>query len=144
MRAAGEVTMKRMILMTLLVGATVLTVSGLIAIAAAALPGKEIEVANIPDKTKLMKATLQGRYIFVHDEAKMAKGEPCLYVYEYNEDQAGQPEVKADKLVVSFHCVRVQRDKATRFMLTYGMVSPDLFELREIQFTGSTEAHRVP
>ena len=136
--------MKRLILMTLLLVAAALTVSGLASFTAAAPPGKEIEVADIPDKTKLMKATLQGKYIFVHDDTKMAKGEPCLCVYEYSEDQAGRPEVKSDKLVVSFHCVPVQREKATRIVLTYGMLSADLFELREIQFTGSAEAHRVP
>jgi hypothetical protein len=144
MRAAEEVKMKRLILVTLLLGATALTVICIASFATAAPPGKEIDVANIPDKTKLMRATLQGRYIFVHDDSKMAKGEPCLYVYEYSEDQAGRPEAKPDKLVVSFHCVPVQREKATRIVLTYGMLSPDLFELREIQFTGSTEAHRVP
>jgi hypothetical protein len=144
MSAAEEVIMKRVILMTLILGATVLTMSGLASFAVAAPPGKEIEVASIPDKTKLMKATLQGKYIFVHDDTKMAKGEPCLYVYEYSEDQAGRPELKSDKLVVSFHCLPIQRDKATKFVLTYGMLSSDLFELREIQFAGSTEAHRVP
>ncbi len=136
--------MKRLLLMILILGATTLIVSALASFATAAPPGKDIEVANIPDKTKLLKATLQGKYIFVHDEAKMAKGEPCLYVYEYAEDQAGRPEVKPEKLVVSFHCQPIQRDKVTQIVLTYGMLSPDLFELREIQFPGSTEGHRVP
>ena len=136
--------MKRLFLMTLILCASGVIVSALASIAGAAPPGKDTEVANIPDKTKLLKATLQGKYIFVHDDSKMAKGEPCLYVYEYSEDQAGRPDVKPEKLVVSFHCQPVQRDKATRIVLTYGMISPDLLELREIQFAGSTEAHRVP
>ena len=105
---------------------------------------RKTSIANIPDKTKLLKTTLQGKYIFVHDDSKMAKGEPCLYVYEYSEDQAGQPEVKPEKLVVSFHCQPVERPKVDRLVLTYGMLSADLFELREIQFSGSTEGHRVP
>jgi hypothetical protein len=136
--------MKRLLLMTLIVGATAMIVSALASFAAAAPPGKDTEVANIPDKTKLLKATLQGKYIFVHDEDKMAQGEPCLYVYEYSEDQKGQPEIRLEKLVVSFHCQPIQRAKATQIVLTYGMLSADLFELREIQFPRSTEGHRVP
>lgn len=136
--------MRRLLLTTLILSATAMMVSALAPFAAAAPPGKEMTVATIPDKTKLLKATLLGKYIFVHDEDKMAKGEPCLYVYEYSEDQKGQPEIRPEKLVVSFHCQPIQRAKADQIVLTYGMVSPELFELREIQFPGSTEGHRVP
>jgi hypothetical protein len=110
----------------------------------AAPPDKEMSVVNISDKTKLLKATLLGKYIFVHDNSKMAKDAPCFYVYEYSEDQSGKPEVKPEKLVVSFHCSPIERSKPDQIVLTYGMLSPDLFELREIQFAGSTEGHRVP
>ncbi len=136
--------MRRLLLTTLILGATAVIVSSLASFASAAPPGKDIEVANIPDKTKVQKATLQGKYIFVHDDSMMAKGEPCLYIYEYSEDQAGKPEIRPEKLVMSFHCQPVQREKATQIVLTYGMVSADTFELREIQFSGSTEGHRVP
>ena len=136
--------MKRLLLVTLVFSATAMIVSAFASFASAASPGKEMSAADIPDKTKLLKTTLQGKYIFVHDDSKMAKGEPCLYVYEYSEDQAGQLEVKPEKLVVSFHCQPVERPKADQIVLTYGMLSPDLYELREIQFPGSTEGHRVP
>lgn len=136
--------MKRLFLIPLILVAMGAISGALASIAIAAPPQRELEVANIPDKTKLLKATLQGKYIFVHDDSKMAQGEPCLYVYEYSEDQSGQPVVNPEKLVVSFHCQRVQRQKATEIVLTYGMLSPDLFELREIQFPGRTEGHRVP
>jgi hypothetical protein len=136
--------MKRLMLMILILGATGLIFGAFASFATAAPPEKEMAVVNIPDKTKLLKTTLQGKYIFVHDDSKMAKGGPCFYVYEYCEDQAGQPEVKPEKLVVSFHCQPVERPKADQIVLTYGMASPDLFELREIQFPGGTEGHRVP
>jgi uncharacterized cupredoxin-like copper-binding protein len=135
--------MRRLLLTTLILSATAM-IAGAFASFATAAPGKEMAVVNIPDKTKLLKTTLQGKYIFVHDDLKMAKGEPCFYVYEYSENQAGQPEVKPEKLVVSFHCQPVERPKADQIVLTYGMASPDLFELREIQFSGGTEGHRVP
>ena len=110
----------------------------------AARPGRDISVVDLSDKTRVAKTILQGKYIFVHDDEKMAKGEACFYIYEYCADAAGQPEARPDKLVVSFHCQPVQREKARHIILTYGMVNPELFELREIQFTGSTEGHRVP
>jgi hypothetical protein len=141
---AEEVMMKRLLLTTLIVGVTAVIVNSLALFASAAPPGKDVEVANIPDKTVLQKATLQGRYIFVHDESKMAKGEPCLFVYEYAEDQGGRPEIKPEKLVVSFHCQPIERPKATHIVLTYRMMGADSFELSEIQFSGSTEGHRVP
>ena len=136
--------MKRLMLMTVILSATALIVSAFASFAAAAPPGTEMAVANIPDKTKLLKSILQGKYIFVHDGSKMAKGEPCLYVYEYSEDQAGQPELKPEKLVVSFHCQPVERSLVTQMVLTYGMISADVSELREIQFADSSEGHRVP
>jgi len=136
--------MRRLLLITLAVGSIAVAISATTSFAMAAQPGKNLAVVNIPDKTKLVKVTLQGKYIFVHDEDKMAKGEPCFYVYEYSQDACGEPEVKAEKLVLSFHCQPVQRSKASDIVLTYGMISPELFELREIQFAGSVEGHRVP
>lgn len=136
--------MRRVLLISLVFGSMTMIVSAVGSLAGAAQPGKEMAVVEIPDKTKLLKATLQGKYILVHDDEKMARGEPCFYVFEYSQDPAGQPEVKPDKLVVSFHCEPVQREKANHVVLTYGMASATLFELREIQFAGSSEGHRVP
>ena len=136
--------MKRLLLMALLLSATAMIVGAFASFVTAAPPGKEMAVVDIPDKTLLLRTTLLGRYIFVHDDSKMAKGEPCLYVYEYSEDQAGQPEVKPEKLVLSFHCLPVGRPKSDQMVLTYGMATADLIALREIQFAGSVEGHRVP
>ena len=136
--------MKRFLLMSLAVAAIAIVVGAQALRAHAAPPGKDMSVVDLTDKTRVMKTILQGKYIFIHDDEKMAKGDACFYIYEYNVDAAGQPEAKPDKLVVSFHCEPVQRAKATHIVLTYGMVNPELFELREIQFTGSTEGHRVP
>lgn len=134
--------MKPLLRVTMIVSAAAMIVSAVNS-AAAAPPGRDVTVAVIQDKTKLLKATLEGKYIFVHDEDRMAKGEPCLYVYEYSENAKGEPEIVPEKLVVSFHCQPVQRPKTDQIVLTLGM-SGTLFELREIQFPGSTEGHRVP
>jgi len=46
--------------------------------------------------------------------------------------------------VVSFHCEPVAHPKAGQIVLTYGMTTAGEFQLREIQFAGSTEGHRIP
>jgi len=85
----------------------------------------------------LMDVTLKGQYLFVHDDAAMARGEACTYVYK------GTAE-NPDNLVVSFHCTPVQRYKADYFTVRTSPGATGDFELREFQFKGSTEAHVVP
>ncbi|MBI2822035.1 MAG: hypothetical protein HYX74_07400 [Acidobacteria bacterium] len=81
---------------------------------------------------------LKGQYLVVHDEDKMAQGEPCTYVYERS---AGRPY----KLIVSFHCQPVARAKAELFTVTASRVfGSNLYSVQEIQFAGSVEGHRVP
>jgi hypothetical protein len=82
---------------------------------------------------KLLNVILKGEYLVVHDEALMAKGEACTYLY----DTAG-------KLVVSFHCTPIERAKSDRFRVVTRRLDPSgLSEVVEIQFAGSTEAHQV-
>ena len=135
--------MKRMTLIFAIAAAMGLACAGL---ALAQTPKREMAVVDLPDKTKVQKQVLQGRYIFVHDEEAKAKGEPCFSVYKYSEDAAGKAEVKPENLVLSFHCQRVERSKATQIVLTYAMVpgEADLFEIKEVQFAGSTDGHRLP
>jgi hypothetical protein len=95
-------------------------------------------VVEFTDKTKLGGEILFGRYYFEHDDSRMARGEPCMYVYSYEEGKAGN-------LVVSFHCTPVDRPKARDVIVSLVMSSsPDLFLLKEIQFKGSTKGHLVP
>ena len=102
-------------------------------------PFKEQALVEIADSVKLMGVFLKGEYLFVHDEERMARGEPCTYVY------SGKIE-RADKLVTSFHCLHVDRDKAERFTMTLDprRSAYDVIEVREIQFANSTDGHRVP
>jgi hypothetical protein len=81
--------------------------------------------------------TLQGQYLFVHDDAAMARGEACTRIYKGDAPVAG-------KLVVSFHCVPVERAKSDHFVIRSIETSPGLVELQEFQFKGDTEAHAVP
>ena len=112
--------------------------------ASAASADNDLAVVDIPDKTQLVKSELLGKYIFIHDDAKMATGEACLYVYRYSVDPNGKPEPKPENLVLSFHCKPIERPKARETVLTYGITDNGSLELREIQFTGSSKGHRVP
>jgi hypothetical protein len=94
---------------------------------------KKTATVRFNEKVKLVNVILQGEYTFVHDDAKMALGEDCTYVYD-----------RAGKLVVSFHCIPVERKKATSFRIVTARVTNDLIELSEYQFADDTEAHRVP
>jgi hypothetical protein len=78
-----------------------------------------------------------GQYLFVHDDAAMARGEACTYIYKGGAQDA-------NKLVVSFHCTPAERTKARHFVMRSTEVSPGLVELNEFQFKGDTEAHVVP
>ena len=79
----------------------------------------------------------EGKYLFVHDEAAMNRGDACTYIYE------GEVETR-DKLVASFHCVHVERAKAKNFILRSRETAPGVVELVEFQFSGETAAHGVP
>ena len=98
---------------------------------------KERAVMQFTQPVKLMGLTLKGEYLIVHDDAAMARGEACTFVYE------GVAEIP-DKLVVVFHCSPVPRAKVANFTVRTLLTSSGEYELREFQFAGSTESHLVP
>jgi len=98
---------------------------------------KEEAAIKFDYKITLMDMSLQGEYLFVHDDAAMARGEACTYVYK------GLKE-RPKNLVISFHCTPVERAKAGGFTVRTLQVAPGQYELREFQFAGSTEGHLVP
>jgi hypothetical protein len=70
----------------------------------------------------------------------MVLGENCTYIYEYTNKEKG-------RLVTSFQCTTVQRDRASDFRIVLAPASsgpPGLRKVIEIQFAGSTEAHQLP
>lgn len=113
-----------------------LITAGLLA-ANAATDSKINESATVvfTQPVKLLGVFLMGKYRIEHDEGRMAKGEDCTYFYN-----------SKGKLVVSFHCTPEQRPKAAGFTVVatprWSPTTPP--EIKEIQFSGSTEAHQVP
>ena len=78
-----------------------------------------------------------GQYLFVHDDAAMARGDACTLIYKGD-------TATANKLVVSFHCTPTERTKATHFVTRSTEKPGGVVELLEYQFKGDTESHVVP
>ena len=104
---------------------------------ATSMARKDRAVMKFNQPVVLMGATLKGEYLFVHDDAAMARGEACTFVYK------GDAEIQS-KLVVSFHCTPAERAKVAAFTVRTVQISPELSEIREFQFGGMKEAHLVP
>ena len=131
--------MKRSMAFFSLVFLALVTVAIPVALGKGDAPRKERAIVEFPESVKLMGVFLKGEYLVVHDEERMARGEPCTYVYSGRVEQE-------NKLVASFHCLHVDREKADRFTVTLDprRSAYDVLEVREIQFANSTEGHRVP
>lgn len=129
--------MKSFLLLIALVGALTLSASLTSPVSTAANgPKKDRAVMKFNDPVTLMGVTLKGEFLFVHDDEAMARGEACTYVYE------GQAAL-ANKLVASFHCRPAIRPRVESFTVRTVLTSTG-YELKEYQFAGDVEAHRVP
>lgn len=102
-------------------------------------PRRQTAIVEFPQQVKLLNVFLEGKYVIVHDDALMAAGKDCTYIYEFSAGGQGD-------LVISFHCTPATRRKVSHFTFrTVALASnPKIQELLEIQFAGSTEAHVVP
>ena len=127
--------MKSLFLFGALLLAVVLSSSSAVT-SKASMGGKHKAITQFNEPVKLMGTMLKGQYLFVHDDAAMARGEACTFVYK------GDAEIPS-KLVVSFHCTPVQRLKVGSFVVRTELIN-GFNELREYQFDGDTEAHMVP
>ncbi len=130
--------MKRIALTVLLLGAVVLFGNAFAKTGSAGAPRREKQVVEFNNTVRLHGALLKGRYLIVHDEEKMARGEPCTYVY------SGKTE-RPENLVVAFHCEHVERAivKGFRMVINNQHDSYSTPEVLEFQFANSTAGHRV-
>jgi hypothetical protein len=98
---------------------------------------KRRAVTEFRDPVTVHGVVLKGKYLFVHDDAAMARGDACTLIYK------GEAEVPK-KLVVSFHCIHVERPQVENFILRTRETVPGVVELEEFQFSGETAGHGVP
>ena len=129
--------MKSFLLFAAILCAVVLSSSAPLTTEAASAAKKERATVVFNDPVKLMGITLQGEYLFVHDDEAMLRGDACTRVYR----GAGE---SASKLVASFHCLPQIGHRVSNFTVRTRMISPGEYEVTDYQFAGSVEAHRVP
>ena len=104
----------------------------------AAAPSLKWALINLTDTTSIAGAFVTGPVMFVHDDARMARGEPCTTVYRF------EPGKGRGEELVSFHCK--PRWKKAPGQFTSGVVHSPYGPrvLTEYQFAGDEEAHGVP
>ena len=125
--------MKKLLLAATMLAALMVTIGAFAVNSKAEAKNNERATIEFTQPVKLLSVILKGEYLVVHDDALMAKGENCTYVYD-----------RSGKLVVSFHCTPVERPKSDRFRIVTRRIDPSgISEVIEIQFAGSTEAHQV-
>ena len=130
--------MKRLLLFTALLCAVMLIgIQTPSFTSAAETAKKERAKMTFDQPVTMMGVTLKGDYLFVHDDAAMARGDACTYVYKGNAE-------RRNNLVISFHCNPKERSKAKHFITRTLKNSLGQYQLTEFQFAGSTEGHLVP
>lgn len=103
------------------------------------VPPLQQAIVNFAHPTRVATEILRGRYLVVHDDAKMARGEPCTSFYPLETPR--DPHEAA----VSFTCVPHMRPSVDRFTIaTDWDAALKVYTLTEYQFAGETEGHGVP
>jgi hypothetical protein len=96
-------------------------------------------IVNFPEPVSVHGHFLMGRVLIVHDDARMAKGEPCTSMYRF--DRATGTKT----LEVEFVCQPEQRtacEKTTLAMVRNPRTG--INEMTGYQFAGDSEVHGVP
>jgi hypothetical protein len=88
--------------------------------------------------TQIAGVMVQGKTLIVHDDDKMARGEPCTTVYLYHG--------KVAKPLVSFMCKPEARPVTQKMIVKCvpNTLTWTTDVMTEYQFAGETEAHGVP
>ena len=114
-----------------------LFVVGLI-VATSATPSVKWAAVNLKDATVIAGAFVSGPVVFVHDDARMARGEPCTSVHRY------EPGKGLGEEIVAFHCTPRWGTAPARFTAATDTRPDGPPVLTEYQFAGDEEAHIVP
>jgi hypothetical protein len=131
MRASRHVAAS---VLVLLLGAGAVTSS------AGSAPKRQSAAIYLTEPTLVGSTIVQGPVLFVHDDERMARGEPCTTIRLF------EPGSGPTESLVSFHCIPTRRPIARAFTIRtrpntidgYGCV------LTEFQFAGESEGHGVP
>jgi hypothetical protein len=99
---------------------------------------KQSAIVNFMDTVLVNRKLVSGPVLIVHDDAKMARGEPCTTFYRF--DQAEGPKEE----LVSFHCKPRRADRVESTTITTVNTDLGVKQLVEYQIAGDSEVHGVP
>lgn len=111
---------------------------GISASGSTAAPALKWAAVNLTDTTMIAGSLVSGPVVFIHDDERMARGEPCTSVHRY------VPGKGAGEELVGFHCTPrwgKAPDKFTK-AITRRPDGPPV--MTGYQFAGDEEAHLVP
>jgi len=103
-----------------------------------AAPAVKWAAVNFPDAVSIAGVFVSGPVVFVHDDARMARGEPCTSVHRY------LPNKGVGEELVAFHCKPRWGQAPNTFTKSTKRVPDGPPVLTEYQFAGDEEAHLVP
>lgn len=93
---------------------------------------------NLPSATLIAGSFVSGPVVFIHDDAKMAAGEPCTKVHRFVSGKGVGEEL------VAFHCKPRWGQTPQRFTQAIASTPDGLRVMTEYQFAGDKEAHEIP
>jgi hypothetical protein len=99
---------------------------------------KQWAIANFAAPVLVARTLVSGMVLIVHDDVRMAQGEPCTTFYRFD------PVEGTKEALVSFHCKPRRARQVEATTLTTEPADLGLRRLVEYQISGDTEAHGVP
>lgn len=111
---------------------------GLVAATTNATPSVKWAAVNLKDATLIAGSFISGPVVFVHDDARMARGEPCTTVHRF------EPGKGPGEELVAFHCKPRWGKAPSKFTAGINTRPDGPPILTEYQFAGDEEAHIVP
>lgn len=119
-----------------------LSTSGIATNGSNVAPSKQWTVVEFSVPTRVGNHVLLGQYLLVHDDARMAKGEPCSAIYRFDPSRGPQERV------VEFMCIpnhaAVTGSLQLKMKPEPGVSSAARVALVGYQFAGDSETHGVP
>lgn len=103
-----------------------------------ASPAVKWAAVNLSDTVLIAGTFVSGPVVFVHDDDRMARGEPCTSVHRFD------AKTGAGEEIVAFHCTPRWGKAPERFTKAINRTAEGLQIMTEYQFAGDEEAHLIP
>jgi hypothetical protein len=108
------------------------------AVRVATAPAVKWAAVNLQRTVVIAGSFVSGPVVFVHDDARMARGEPCTSVHRYI------PGKGLGEELVAFHCKPRWGKAPKQFVQSTTIKADGPPVLTEYQFAGDEESHGVP